>query len=96
MSQRGPWRLDPEEVSVGWSGGAPEPRARAAKASRPDNSMGAECRLLHMPTGIKVTGAITRGYYSRTEMDQRKDALYKELFPLLEAQVAARLRPRRR
>lgn len=43
-----------------------------------------------------MTGAITRGYYSRTEMDQRKDALYKELFPLLEAQVAARLRGRRR
>jgi hypothetical protein len=96
MNQRGPWRLDPEDVSVGWSGGAPEPRARAAKAARADTSMGAECRLLHVPTGIKVNGAIPRGYYSRTEMNTHKDALYKELFPLLEARVAAHLRGRRR
>jgi hypothetical protein len=57
---------------------------------------GADCWLVHVPTGIKVEASIPRGRYSRTEMQARKLVLTQELFPVLEQKVAAHLRIRGR
>jgi len=45
-----------------------------------------------MPTGVAVTGNVQKGHYSRSEMQQMRDKLIKELYVELEKRVAAFLR----
>lgn len=48
--------------------------------------------LLHIPTGVEVAGKMQKGNYSRSEMQQMKDKVLKELYIELEKKVAAFLR----
>jgi hypothetical protein len=52
-------------------------------------------KLTHIPTGVSVT-ATELGPFTRAQQKAAKDRLWKELWPRLEADVAAVLRiPRR-
>ena len=86
------WRLDPAEVEWRSTGSSSGRRKRATRSSRAASITGATVTLWHVPTGLSVEGEIPRGHYTKNQMLRRKQSLYDELFPKLEALVAARLK----
>ncbi len=80
------WALDPATVGVCLSSS----RGRHGRMQR----VSACCRLelIHMPTGITVTGEVPRGHHSKKELWKLSEALRERLFANLEAMVAKHLR----
>ena len=87
------WSLDPAEVTWGWRGASRAP----AGGKGPTRHRGMPARremtltLTHTPTGVNVS-ATAVGPFTRAQQKQAKDRLWKELWPRLEAEVAAALR----
>ncbi len=89
------WKLDPREVGgYGTGGGRGKPQGgKWAKRPRADRGTSWwEMELVHMPTGVKVSGNIPERAYSKREMRDLHEKLYAKLFAILEKKVAAKLR----
>jgi len=85
------WNLNSKDISL--YGGSSTTSIR--KNNRQDRSIdlkGAEINLVHKPTKLEVKGIIPKGNYSKKEMVQLKDSLYKSLFIELENKVAKHLK----
>ena len=86
------WKLDPAEVTWGTMSSS-----AVSSGKGPTRYGGAPARkkttmtLTHKPTGIQVS-ATAQGPFTRKQAQAAKDRLWKELFPRLEAEVAASLR----
>lgn len=91
MSKRQDWKLDPAEVTWGFYSSATSTR-RKRRLSRELDSRAMEVKLVHVPTGIEVTGEVPKGHYSKKAMQQRRHELFGDLFAELENRVARHLR----
>jgi hypothetical protein len=83
------WSLNPEEVASSLSSSA---STKGRQFNRRLQTRSCTLTLSHPTTGLQVTGEIPSGHYSKKEMKQLRDDLYRKLFPLLEAKVAKHLR----
>ena len=90
------WHLDPADVTESGMVITSGSRKHATHSGRATPPTEVQMELLHVPTGLKVTGEVPRGNYSRTQMQEHKKQLYPKLFQELEDKVAKHLRiPRR-
>lgn len=86
-----PFRLKPEDVTWTLTGGAsgPSPGPRSSRARQTRN---AATTLVHVPTGVQVTGEVPAGNYTREQMAEETRRLGERLMAELEQLVASRLR----
>jgi hypothetical protein len=85
------WHLDPKDVT--WYGGSSSRSNRSnAREPRKIDQREFTMNLVHKHTEIEVSGIIPYGNYSRKEMSNLKEKLYKELFLLLENKVAKEMK----
>ena len=85
------WALNPDEVIWGGGGGSSGRRKHATRQGRMGSVTEAKLHLIHVPTGIEVSGNVPPGRYSRSEMQVRRAELYETLFQKLENMVASHL-----
>jgi hypothetical protein len=85
------WHLNPQEVARSASATCSGGRRKATQSRALDNRS-KKYTLLHVPTGLEVSGEIPRGNYSRKEMNRLGEQLLQNLFNELEAKVAKKLR----
>jgi len=85
------WSLNPAEVATSSQASTARRRGKAAQ-SRALDVTESTLKLLHLPTGIEVTGGVPAGHHSRAEMRRLRDDLHRRLFADLERLVARHLR----
>ena len=83
------WKLDPEEVSVGYDGLS---IGREGVMSRKNKITGKKIKMTHRPTKITLEEEIPPGHYSKKEMRGLSIEIEKRLFDELEERVARELR----
>ena len=85
---RSHWNLNPDEVAISSGTVRKGHRGKLSKSGRKVESRELELTLTHQPTGIKVSGAIQSGNYSRKELSKLKQELEARLFSDLEKKIA--------
>lgn len=84
------WRLDPLEVMWDTSGSSQHKITKGKMGQYIGEGLG----LVHIETGLRVSGVFSRKNYSRGKKDDFKSNSYGFLFAELEAKVAKKLRIR--
>jgi hypothetical protein len=77
--------LDRKDVSCGWRSGA-----IAKHRKHRNRKLDVRCSTVtatHKPTGVAVSGDIPWGHYSKTELQEKRRALFESLLPQLEKAV---------
>ncbi len=82
--------LPADDVAVNWTA-TTQRAARKAGSSRAQNVTSARLALIHLPSQRQLVGEVPAGHYSRTEMQQLKDALRVRLLDEL-SQLVAKVR----
>ena len=86
------WQLPKDEVAWSGFGFASTRRRKRSTASRAVDLRGWEMTLVHLPTGLSVSGEIPKGHYSKKQMQREREDLWARLWPELEDLVARHLR----
>jgi hypothetical protein len=89
-----PWSMSKDDVIDSWTStsSSSQRAGRVARTSRKTSHSGSILTLIHMPTEIRVTGAVPVGHYSRHELMAQRERLRGKLWEQLEVEVARKLR----
>src|SRR5262245_48362760 len=86
------WQLPETEVDVREYGHTSGHRKKLSVASRAADHRSWHVTLVHVPTGLEVSGEVPEGNYSRKQMQQARERLFSQLWSQLEFKVARHLR----
>jgi hypothetical protein len=92
--QKSKWTMSESDVVDGFSASSMGPIAGGGvpKSSRKSSTRSLTMELVHLPTGISVTGTVPPGHYTRCEMVDERERLRARLWVQLENEVAKALR----
>ncbi|MGH1460443.1 MAG: hypothetical protein ACRBB6_00240 [Neptuniibacter sp.] len=90
--QRDKWQLQKNEVTWHGGGSTSTHRKKRPAASRAVDDRSWHFTLVHVPSGMEVSGEVPKGNYSQKQMQQERENLFSELWGQLELKVARHLR----